>query len=442
MGTTLHQGQTVRSGGASRAEVENMLRNVDADGDGQISARELSALAAQGRARGFADGDALGLFRAGLDASALAEQKSREPGQQFSEDYIDKKMNPFLERSYGRNGRVASELVTPQASKELTSDAASAYQRRAGYDALQTKAIAQHLGPHAKLSDTNKDGRIDAKDRALVPTGNGGYTWHEIGAKKADRINETVGLARGAKILEGRPHFPNSPGNPAWANRGSDGAPRAEWMGGRPGGPWSAEKIPSGKPGAGGTEFKLDQSRMTASEALDDMAKNPKNYCFDCAMAKQVVQYARVREMLGDDKFNALAKKHGMTIGHSDAAYRTGLLAKMTDFAPGGSANMKLEDYKSGWQGYAKVVSVGNPDVMRSLEQNGWSGEHFTVALNEKGEKVVHAHPFGTMPLAEFDAKLRDRLVADSGGRIRREDIQIDYRRPLDSDVDYAREKL
>jgi hypothetical protein len=499
MVNTIHQGLQVRAGGASRAEVEQMLQNLDANHDGEISPQELQSLADQGRARGFADQDSLELFNAGLDAGGLAEVKSREPGQQFSKDYMDKTMKPLLEKTYGKNGTAGADIVAPQASRELTQDGAESLKKAtyeptqraaigqvlgnkaillgkkdgtvdpqdrvltpngnggfdwkpigqktadqinetAGskFDDTQKKAVQQVLGDKATLLDVNRDGHIDAKDKALLPNASGGTEWQEIGQKRADQINEVAGLARGRKILEGGPYFPNSPGNPDWAN----GKAKQEWMGGPGNDTWKAEPIPKGQPGAGDVEYKLDTSKMSASQALDDMAKNPKNYCMDCAMGKQVVQYQRVREMLGDDKFNELAAKHGMTIGHSDAAYRSGLLSKMTDKADGGTVNMPLDQYKDGWQGYAKVLSVGNKDVQKQLEAGGWSGEHFTVNTNEKGERVVTAHPFGTVPLKDFDGMLRDRLVADSHGKIKREDIKIRYSEPLESDVDYARTKL
>lgn len=436
----LHSGMQIRSGGATRADVEKMLKKTDANNDGQISQAEVEALAQQGRATGFSDQDSFDLFNAGLDAAALGEIKSREKGQQFSNEYIERTMKPFLVKAWGSAGAQAADLIAPQASRELTRDGAEGISSKTKLDALQRNAGQQVLGKDALMVDQG-DGRVDADDVVLRPNAAGGYDREVLGQAKADQINDVAGLRRGMAMLDPGPYFPNQPGNPAWATR-NDG-PRAEWMtGGKPSGAWSMHEIPAGKPGAGYKEFKLDTKQMTASQALDDIAKNPKSYCMDCAMGKQVLQYQRMREVLGDAKFNDLASKHGMVIGHSDAALRSGLLAATSQQVPGTSQNTPLTDYQAGWGGYANVTSVGNPDVKKQLDAMGWSGEHFTVGLDDKGNKVVTAHPFGTVPLEKFDGLLRDRLVADSGGRIKREDIVIDYSRPVEFDPIHAREKL
>lgn len=435
----LHSGMKIRAGGATQADVERMLKQADANNDGEITQAELEALANQGRASGFSDQSSFQLFNAGLDAAALAEIKSREPGQQFTPEYLDKQLTPFLVKNWGTHGKQAADLIVPQASRELTADAARGLGKKA--DPLQRNAIEQVMGKDVQVVD-NGNGRVDPDDVVLTPNAQGGYDHEPLDQARADKINDVAGLRRGMKMLEGGPYFPNSAGNPGWATRGPNG-PTAEWMsGGKPNGPWRMEEIPKGKGGAGYNEFKLDTKRMTASQALDDIAKNPKSYCMDCAMGKQVLQYQRAREVLGDQKFDALAVKHGMTIGHSEAVLRHGLLSKMTDLADGGYVNMPVTDYQAGWGGYAKVLSVGNPDVKKELDAMGWSGEHFTVGLDDQGNKVVTAHPFGTVPVEKFDELLRDKLVASSGGRIKREDIQIEYRPPVETLPVWARENL
>ncbi len=421
-----------------------MLRKADADGDGKVSKQELSALAKAGRDRGFADKSAVNLFRAGVDASALVESKSAQSGQQLSTDYIDDKMKPFLERTYGKAGGEAADIIAPQASRELTAGAAKRFADRSAYGKDERAEIRRTIGAGDHLYDANNNGKVDGEDRKLTPDGNGGYRWSALGdpsakkingavQKKRDAVNSALGLRQAGKMFDGKPHFPGDGG--PWTQKAQMG----RWLGKKThaeGGAWKLDKIEKGG-GKGYNEFKLDTSRMKPTEALDKMLASPKNNTMDCAMAKQVAQYQRVRRALGDEKFNKLATKHGMTIGHSDAAYRSGFLAKIT--APvSGAAGTKVTDYKPGWQGYAKV-RVKDKALMKKLDRAGWSGEHFTVATNAKGEKVVMAHPFGTIPAKNFDRELRKKIVATAGGGLKASDIQIDYRPPIDVDLDYAR---
>ena len=445
MGTSVHRGLKIRQGGASQAQTKSMLRNADADGDGKVSKQEIADLAKAGRDRGFADGASLELFRAGIDAAALTETKSAQPGQQLSTEYIDEKMKPFLERSYGKAGAEAADIIAPQASSELTAGAAKRFAQRSGYSKLETAEIRRTIGAGNHLYDANGNGKVDAKDRKLMPDGNGGYRWAPLGGaqaktingavqRKKDDVNGALGLREAGKMFDGKPAFPGDGG--PWTQK----AQMAGWLGKKThaeGGAWKLEKIGRGG-GKGYNEFKLDTSRMNPTEALDKMLSNPKDNTMDCAMAKQVAQYQRVRKALGDEKFNKLATKHGMTIGHSDAAYRSGFLAKLTAPVPGASGT-KVPDYKAGWQGYAKV-SVKDKAVMKRLDAAGWSGEHFTVATNDKGEKVVMAHPFGTMPAKDFDRELKKKIIATAGGGLTPGDIHIEYRPPIDVDLQYARQ--
>lgn len=445
---TLHDGLKVRSGGATKAQVEEMLKNTDANGDGKITHSELESLAARGRASGFADQAALDLFHTGLDAGGLAEVKSREAGQQFSTDYLDNKAKPLLSKTYGANNADrALEIVAPQASSELNEASARRFEDRASFDRFERGAIRRHLGSGSFLDDTNKNGKADADDRQLVSDGRGGYRWMLLGNTKADaiakdsqserdRTNSDRGLREAGETFPGL-KFPSYDQN---ADPSIKKENISRWMGGKShdeGGAWKAEPRAS-EPAKGYVEFKLDTTRMKPTEALDDIAKNPGKYCMDCSMAKQLAQHMRARRALGDDEFNRLATKHGMVFGHSEASNRNGFVAGMTDVVPGG-AGKPLGEWEKGWQGYAKITVPGNAQATERLSAQ-WSGEHFTIGVNEAGEKVVLAHPFGEVPVADFEKTLRQR-VATAGG-VSEDQVQIEIKPPIDIDLEYARTRM
>lgn len=444
--STLHSGMTIRTGGATRAQAQEMLRNVDANGDGVVSKTEVEALAQRGRASGFADKSSLDLFRAGLDTAALAEVKAAEPGQQLTTEYLDQKMKPLLDKSYGAtHARDAMDAVTPQASRELSADAAQRIEDRAGFDSFDRAAIRKNLGATTYLDDTNKNGKVDAGDRQLISDGRGGYRWAVLDSSMADQIkkdgqisrdqtNGDKGLREASQMFKGL-SFPE-PGSKAW--NGQDD--KSRWMGKKSyaeGSPWQVEKRASA-PAKGSSEFKLDTTRMKGSAALDDMVKNPSNYCMDCSMAKQVAQHMRVRRAMGDAAFDKMVEKHGMVIGHSSATYENGAVAKMTEPVKG-AENKPLGEWKSGWGGYARISVPGNDAANKRLDSQ-WSGEHFNVITNAKGEKVVLAHPFGEVPIADFERSLREKAAAAAG--VKPSDVKIEIRPPVETDVQHGRDKL
>ena len=432
-----HQGLKVKVGGLSFEQVEKKLLEIDDDNDGIISSKNVSSLYEWGKNGGFYDEDALMLFRAGLDTATLAEIKSREPGQQFSLNYIENTMKPFLIRSYkSYHVNKATDLVVQQATREWTPDMLENFIKKVSttYDTLQSDAIKKILGEKTILIDYNRNTHIDAEDRTYVSHAKGGYTSSPIGKENADQINEMVGLLRGANLLKSRPHFPTNDNAPPWARHGKDDGPQEEWMGGKTNGPWKMVKIPHEF-----AEFTLDLNQMSASQALDAIVNEPKNYSFDCAMAKQVIQYLRVRELFGKVKFNELAMKHGMTIGHSGGAYRSGLLADMTSTVD--NPPEKPEGYKVGWQGYLKLESVGTSEVaikeLENLQNVGWGGEHFTIGLDKEKNKMIYAHPFGIISAENFEPAFKSRVMdAAKKNTINKEDIKITYTIPLETSID------
>ena len=439
---TLHTGFSIRPTGASRDDVQKMLSNVDANKNGRIEQSELEGLAKQGRDKGFADASAESLFRAGLDTAALAQQKDGEKGQQFTPDYFDKSMGPVLQKSYGADGKVAQGLVAPQASRELTAASVDRIADHTDFDPMQRGQLAQALGPRERLQDTNGNKRVDAEDRKFVPNGNGGYDYLPIGQEKADQINGNAGLNRTALAFDrAHPKFPDD---------GSDLAKRdnaAKWMGGKShaeGGDWKMEKFQDG--GSWYPAYKLDTSKKSGSQALDDILKNPEQSCMDCAMAKQVAQLQRLREQLGDKDFDKLAAKEGMTIGYGAAENKGGLLAKVIQPAAGVDASSAAKDYRAGQQGYANVTVKGaSAAEADSLAKMGWSGEHFTVRTDDAGQKKVFAHPFASQPAAGFEDTLRERVVAqgpklpDGSPKWKKEDVIITYDPPVEFNTEKAR---
>jgi len=446
-----HRGMQVRTGGASQAQVREMLKGVDADKNGEISEKELSALSKKGRDAGFADKDAKNLFHAGIDASALAQSKTAEPGQQLSGDYIDKNMKPALKKAYGTQGSEAADIVAPEASKELTKGAAARFDDSVKLDQFHKGEIKSQFGAGTVFRDMNKNGSIDAGDRMLVPDGNGGYRPRAIDATRAEDIKKNVsaarekagdeGMTKAAKAFE-PPNGPNFPSH-GDGSRVSDMANgnTKKWLGGKShedGGPWKRDKFGQDP---WFPEYKLDTSRMKGSEALDQLIKDPKSSTMDCAMAKQVAQLQRVRGALGDEKFNKLVEKEGMSVGYGAAENQSGLLSKIGSRDSVGDPS-KVGEYKSGQAGYAEV-KVGDPKLQAALDKAGWAGEHFTIRKNEQGEKVVFAHPFGTIKDDKFDGDLRDKIVStakDAGYTIDKKDIKITYEQPRQYDLDKAAE--
>ncbi len=444
--STLHSGMTIRAGGATRAQAQEILRNIDGDGDGVVSKKEVEALAQRGRAAGFADASSRDLFHAGLDTAALAEAKAAEPGQQLTTDYLDTKMKPVLEKSYGAtHARDAMEAVTPQASRELSAGAAQRIEERAGFDTFDRAAIRKSLGATTHLEDTNKNGKVDAGDRQLISDGRGGYRWAVLDSSMAEQIkkdgqvsrdqsNGDRGLREAREMFKGL-SFPE-PGSKAW--NGQDD--KSRWMGQKSyaeGSSWQVEKRAEA-PAKGAHEFKLDTSRSKGSAALDDMLKNPGNYCMDCSMAKQVAQHQRVRRAMGDAAFDKLVEKHGMVIGHSSATYESGAVSKMTERVAGAEST-PLGEWKSGWGGYARISVPGNDAANKRLDSQ-WSGEHFNIMTNTKGEKVVLAHPFGEIPVADFERQLREKAAHAAG--VKPEDVKVEFRPPVETDIQHGRDKL
>ena len=446
--TTLHSGMEIRSTGADAAEVKTMLRGVDSDGDGVVTSAELSALARQGRERGFQDEAARNLFRAGLDAAALAQIKGTEKGQQLSADYLDKNARPFLEKAYGTAGDDALEMVAPQAASELTRSGAQRIEDRSKLDKHQRAAASGVLRPEGGtgesfIQDTNQNGRIDPEDLEFIPLPGGGYRRAPIGQARADQINAAAGLNRAGEALEpgAGPHFPDA--GPWWTQR--DQHPR--WLGNKTheqGGPWKTEKVWRNEGGEQiyYPEWRLDTSRMKGTEALDLLLQNPTESCMDCAMGKQLAQLQRLRVALGDEAFNRLAERRGLSIGYGEAANASGMLKDLVKKAPDVAPGTAPQDYQTGWQGYANVY-VKNPKLMGILARAGWSGEHFSIKIDEKGKKVALAHPFGPIDAATLEQTVKKRVVdtaAQAGYSITTDDVTVTFDLPEQIDVDRARQ--
>lgn len=281
--------------------------------------------------------------------------------------------------------------------------------------------------------DANNNGKIDANDRVLVPDGNGGFKPAPMTQSRADEINGNAGMAKAANAFE-PPHAPKFP---------EDGDPQSSksayqsWLGGKShdeGGPFKAEKYREPGSSTWYPEYKLDTSRMSGSQALDALMKDPKASTMDCAMAKQVTQYQRLRGALGDEAFDKLIAKEGMSIGYGAAADHSGALAKVSQQS--NIDGSQLDKYPAGARGYANI-SVSDPKLAAKMAGDGWSGEHFTVRTNERGEKVVFAHPFGTTPLDKFEADMRQSLARQYGKKP--EDFAITYDSPKTTDLDRAR---
>ncbi len=430
-----HNRLKIKQSGANKAEARRMLRSVDANNDGNITDGEVDALAKKGQQAGFSDKDSLEYFRAGLDTAALAAQKGEQPGAQFTKKYLDKDLKDFLGKAYGAEAAKARYDVAGQASGELTAKAAGSLERRA-FDQHQRDALRGVLG-NARLIDSNNNGKIDSADRLLTPDGNGRFRPSALNSDLAARIRGNAGLNRAA-ARAGKPEFPTQDDKSKWTHRNLKQAER--WMGKKTpaeGGNWSM--TPATIEGDKYAEFKLAKGK-SASKALDDIRKNPGNYCMDCAMFKQVAQLERIRGAVGDEKFDKLADKHGISVGYGKAENHSGLLGKVQN--PVGHAGQHPKSYGSGWEGYANF-KVKDPALQKKLESAGWGGEHFVTKRSRTGQIEAVGHPFSPMKAQSMDAVFKRKIINHAkdnyGVTLKPEDISVTYDRPTEVDLQEAK---
>jgi hypothetical protein len=420
-GDTFDRSLPIRATGWSESDVRREAQNIDANHDGRITDQEVAAFRQKARIAGMQDPRAATAFQKYEAGAALAAAQNKAPGRQMDKAYLD----GAFARELGKAGATSDEqkdirkTVVQQSDGKVGADVMPELQANNGLSKAQNGAVKGVLKSYgmkdAVAVDANKNGRIDADDRVVSKNDSGGVTSGKIVAP--DEVNAAAGLnaVADSQAVNGKPAFmPNKP--------------KSEWF---PSKHWTYDDKSQ--------NWRLKDG-VSATEAIHYYRDHPTEFGGDCAALKQLNAQSALAEQLGPKDYDALARKEGLSIGFSAAHNSEGLSKKI--ITENGSWGEDPSTYPAGTMGYTHCSVPGNEAANRELQNINWSGEHFTVTTNENGEKIVMAHPFGSVPAKDFEATLKKEAAEELNRRgysFRPEAIHLDVRPPQVYDVDKAR---
>lgn len=420
---TLEQRYPIKSGGMSTADVEKAAAKIDSNNDGQITQDEVDAFSKMARDQGVADIAARDAFRR---YEAGATMFASQHGRGINKSYLDGNWNAEMMRGPGATAANVAEVrktLLSQADAQLAADVIPEVRAASTLSAREANIGAGVLKANgtedAAFIDKDGDGKISRGDRYIGKSGKN-VTSGEV--DMVDQIRVAIGVNDTVDSQRTKAQIGFAPLSRA------NGLPPDKWE-------YKSNNAANIDDRRVGWELKPG---VSASDAVKEFASNPGKFNIDCATAKQLYALNGLREQLGDAEFDKLAKKTGLYIGYG-AAERDGAFAKAirTDV---GDKSMSPDNYDAGWMGFAKISVDGRPDLREQMADAGWSGEHFMVTVNDKGEKMVVAHPFGEISAKKFEEAVRTK-IADTYG-VPKEDVIINFQQPHMFDADKARQKI
>lgn len=216
-------------------------------------------------------------------------------------------------------------------------------------------ALRTHL-KDAKLIDANFDGKLDASDKLWTKDASGKVNIKNLEPALLDRVKIGGAMIGAAEEMDKAGH--------SFALI-KDHTFNAKY--------WT--------PTGGGT-FAIKPG-VKASDALDDIFKNPGAYKFECATALVITQYKAMRDLLGREDFDRTASKLKIGPWQTEATLdaHTAISGSSKEATPERKATLKAGDY-----GYFQ-----NWDVSDTGREEGWQGENVIYL----GDGKFYGHPFG-----------------------------------------------
>lgn len=415
---TFDRSLPISTRGWSEADVKKEARDIDSNKDGKISEQEVAAFRQRARAIGVQDPRAALTFQKYEAGAALAASQDKTPGRQMDKAYLDGAFTRELQKTGASTAEVADirRTIVQQSDAEVAADVIPELRAGNGLDKARNDAARGVLGGDTTVIDTNHDGKIDGGDRVISS--------HATGKAESGvipNVDEVNGAAGVNEVIEGH----KAHGAPAFM----PAKPKSEWF---PQKHWDYDDSSQ--------NWKLKPG-VPASEAIQYYRDHPNEFSGDCGAMKQLAAQSGLMEQLGTRDYDALAKKEGLAIGFSTAHNSAGLSKKI--IREEGQWGDSPSSYPPGAQGYAHLGVPGDPAATAKLKDLNWAGEHFVVTQDERGQKVVVAHPFGPVPAHKFEEELRKtaaRELSAEGYVVREEDIQVRLRPRQVYDLDKARE--
>ncbi len=219
------------------------------------------------------------------------------------------------------------------------------------YQGLLTEHIAG-----AKLLDTNFDGKLDATDKIFTKDASGKINVQNVGEALRDRLRIGKAMVDSCEAMDKAGH--------SFALL-KDHACNTDFF----------KKE--------GSTFVL-KSGKKASEAVEDIFKNPSKYKFECATAMIIVYYKAMLDMLGPKDFDRICGD--LRIGPWDYENDLGRIMNTTGSGQAEAPSGHKDKVKPGDYAY-----IRNWDVSDKGRAAGWQGENVIYLGNGK----YYGHPFG-----------------------------------------------
>jgi protein-glutamine gamma-glutamyltransferase len=403
---------------------KKLLEGADSNSDGRIEGRELSKLFNRiddfdrnGSRSSVSGRKPLAIIGALRDTQKPAAAPTAPP---TSETALDEARRALYDAEGGgitgnelddARGRIAGRYgadVADRVMKEslglkldkLDASGVDWVQRHLGTRDQAIDRYQQALGTHlkdARLIDANFDGKLDAGDKIWTKGADGRVNVKNIEPALLDRVKIGGAMIGAAEAMGAAKHQfalikDHSFNERFWAPTGS------------------------------GT-FALKPG-VKASEAFDDIFKNPSKYRFECATGLVITQYKAMRDLLGKDDFDRVCSD--LRLGPWQME-RT--LEQHTNITGSGEHEASAErqaSLRAGDYGYFR-----NWDVSDGGRERGWQGENVIFLGEKNGERMFFGHPFGIAS----EKTIVDHLNGERNAGSTRSASFLDLRSELTSDV-------